>query len=309
MSKGDYEVGYGRPPKAHQFKPGQSGCMTGRRSEKGAVALDLDALLEAPGRYIDASGRQRRAPRQELLFRAQVERSLRGDLRALKAVLKRFIAYEALELGREIHDYGAIHVPRRHSDAARTHPCRAVRQAALDHQGDRPSLRGLGPRGAGRGQSLHRRAPRKGRPMSGNNANPPPRSRGRAEGAKGRMAMVQKIAREKRRVKLDGKWRRVTTVEAPVLALTARAASSDHALEMLLKLQDQLGDNGISGGYLLAPEPQSPEEWIAEQIEANKHRQPPLLPHEFAEHNEADAKEIAEAKKRAARSTRNVDRR
>jgi hypothetical protein len=123
----------------------------------------------------------------------------------------------------------------------------------------------------------------------------PPRSRGRARGAKGRKAVVQRIAREKRWVKLDGKSRRVTTVEALLLALVARAAKGDAAdWEMLLDLQGKLGDQTISGGYLLVPELISAEDWIAEQMEANKHRKPPLLPDEIAEQCDADAKDVVE---------------
>jgi hypothetical protein len=40
----DYRVGPGRPPKEHQFKPGQSGNPKGKR--KGTLLPDLKALLE-----------------------------------------------------------------------------------------------------------------------------------------------------------------------------------------------------------------------------------------------------------------------
>ena len=33
---GDYEVGYGKPPKKHQFKPGQSGNRQGRKKSRNA---------------------------------------------------------------------------------------------------------------------------------------------------------------------------------------------------------------------------------------------------------------------------------
>lgn len=124
-----------------------------------------------------------------------------------------------------------------------------------------------------------------------------PRSRGRRRGAKGRKAMVQKIAHEKRIVKLDGKTTNVTVVEALVLVAIARASKGDlRAYETVLDLQDKFADQTVSGaGYLLVPEPISPEQWIAEQMEANQHRQRPLLPHELAQQGETHAKAEADA--------------
>src|SRR3954454_13684425 len=42
----DYRVGPGRPPKEHQFKPGQSGNPKGARRKSGSIAPDLKALFE-----------------------------------------------------------------------------------------------------------------------------------------------------------------------------------------------------------------------------------------------------------------------
>ena len=42
----EYRVGPGRPPKEHQFKPGQSGNPTGARRKPRSIALDLKALFE-----------------------------------------------------------------------------------------------------------------------------------------------------------------------------------------------------------------------------------------------------------------------
>jgi hypothetical protein len=42
----EYKVGPGRPPKEHQFKPGQSGNPKGRKPKPPSVALDLKDALE-----------------------------------------------------------------------------------------------------------------------------------------------------------------------------------------------------------------------------------------------------------------------
>ena len=42
----EYKVGPGRPPKEHQFKPGQSGNPKGPKRKPKAMATDLKAALE-----------------------------------------------------------------------------------------------------------------------------------------------------------------------------------------------------------------------------------------------------------------------
>ena len=42
----DYEVGYGRPPKATQFKKGQSGNRGGRRRKSGPIKIDPLRILD-----------------------------------------------------------------------------------------------------------------------------------------------------------------------------------------------------------------------------------------------------------------------
>ena len=42
----EYKVGPGRPPKEHQFKPGQSGNPKGAKRKPKSVAPDLKAALE-----------------------------------------------------------------------------------------------------------------------------------------------------------------------------------------------------------------------------------------------------------------------
>jgi hypothetical protein len=45
-SDAEYKVGPGRPPREHQFKPGQSGNPKGAKRKPPTIALDLKATLE-----------------------------------------------------------------------------------------------------------------------------------------------------------------------------------------------------------------------------------------------------------------------
>ncbi|WP_158767378.1 hypothetical protein [Terricaulis silvestris] len=95
--------------------------------------------------------------------------------------------------------------------------------------------------------------------------------------------------------KIDGKSQRVTTADALVLVLIARAAKDVKAYEMLQDLRAKLGDTLLGGGgCVLTPEPLPDEEWIAREMEKNKSRERPVLPHELAEHDEAETQAAAE---------------
>ena len=57
--KGDYEIGYGRPPKQYQFKPGQSGNPRGRPRGKLSKKAVWDRIMTEP-MYIREEGRSSR---------------------------------------------------------------------------------------------------------------------------------------------------------------------------------------------------------------------------------------------------------
>lgn len=81
------EVGYGRPPKHSQFKPGQSGNSKGRPKGSRNFKTDVDATLRSPVK-ITQDGRVRSITTQ----RASLERlradALKGNQRANEQLIR-----------------------------------------------------------------------------------------------------------------------------------------------------------------------------------------------------------------------------
>ncbi|MBR1276090.1 DUF5681 domain-containing protein [Bradyrhizobium sp. AUGA SZCCT0283] len=90
-SRDDDSVGYGRPPRAHQFKPGQSGNPKGRPKGRKNEATMLDELLfqRIPVRQ---GGRELRMTVIEAIFRRLAEDSLKGNIKAAGFLFNRLSA-------------------------------------------------------------------------------------------------------------------------------------------------------------------------------------------------------------------------
>jgi hypothetical protein len=84
---GGYKVGYGRPPKHGQFKPGQSGHKPGR--PKGVRNLEslVKATLKAPV-TVTSHGKSRTVSTLEAMLLRLREKALSGDLRAVERWLQ-----------------------------------------------------------------------------------------------------------------------------------------------------------------------------------------------------------------------------
>jgi hypothetical protein len=82
-----YEVGYGRPPKQTQFKPGRSGNPKGRppksKNVETLIKNELDAKVT-----IKEAGRELRITKREAIVKQLVNSALRGDPRKLLLMLK-----------------------------------------------------------------------------------------------------------------------------------------------------------------------------------------------------------------------------
>ena len=83
---GDYELGYGRPPKAFQFKPGQSGNPKGR--PKGAKNLKTELEEELQEKIsIKEGGAPKTVSKQRAMLKALTAKAVHGDARAANTLL------------------------------------------------------------------------------------------------------------------------------------------------------------------------------------------------------------------------------
>ncbi len=85
-SKSGYEVGYKKPPKHTQYKPGWSGNAKGR--PKGSKNLKTDLIEEMSERIpISEDGKQRKVSKQRALLKTLTVKALKGDQRSASILL------------------------------------------------------------------------------------------------------------------------------------------------------------------------------------------------------------------------------
>lgn len=80
--KGDYEVGFGRPPRHSQFQRGRSGNPKGRPGRRRNLKTDLEAeLFETV--TLKEGGREVRISKQRAMVKSMVAKAIGGDQRAV----------------------------------------------------------------------------------------------------------------------------------------------------------------------------------------------------------------------------------
>ncbi len=92
-SETSYEVGYGKPPRATRFKPGQSGNPLGRPKGLRGVAKVLEEALSQEV-SVTEGGRTTRITKREALILSLVTKAIKGDMRAAAQTLRLIEAYE-----------------------------------------------------------------------------------------------------------------------------------------------------------------------------------------------------------------------
>jgi hypothetical protein len=80
--KGDYEVGYGKPPVATRFKKGQSPYPQGRAKGSRNLAQLIERELDQP-LTITENGRRRSITKREAVAKQLVNRAVAGDPKAM----------------------------------------------------------------------------------------------------------------------------------------------------------------------------------------------------------------------------------
>ena len=85
------DVGYGKPPREHQFKPGKSGNPKGRpKGAKNQETILLELLQQKIS--LNERGKARRITILEGIFRRIIEDGLKGNTKSAAFVLNRYQA-------------------------------------------------------------------------------------------------------------------------------------------------------------------------------------------------------------------------
>jgi len=82
-----YSVGYGKPPKRTQFKPGQSGNPNGRPRKSRAFEDDVETELRS-AIVVQEGGKRRKMTKRRAIAKQHVNKALGGDVRSTELLLK-----------------------------------------------------------------------------------------------------------------------------------------------------------------------------------------------------------------------------
>lgn len=100
----NYEVGYKRPPREHQFKPGHSGNPKGRpkknKTFKEEISNELDELI-----YIQENGQKKQITKRKALAKKIINEALSGKISATKIISPLLFSEQVLdeELSKELN--------------------------------------------------------------------------------------------------------------------------------------------------------------------------------------------------------------
>ncbi len=91
-----YEIGYGRPPRNSQFKPGQSGNKKGRpKNSKNTYTMLTDVLEQKIN--IKENGKDLRISKKLAMIMQLVNKAVKGDVKAINSLLPHMLMADAKE--------------------------------------------------------------------------------------------------------------------------------------------------------------------------------------------------------------------
>ena len=82
----DYELGYMKPPKSGQFKPGQSGNPKGRPSGSKNIYKLLDDIVNEKI-HMTKNGKPVKISKKQAMLLQATNKAVQGDLKALQTLL------------------------------------------------------------------------------------------------------------------------------------------------------------------------------------------------------------------------------
>lgn len=89
----EYKVGYGKPPKHSQFRPGQSGNAKGR--PKGIRNLNTDLEEELNEKLlVNEGGKPKEITKQRAMLKSLFAKALKGDTRASSVLIGLILGLE-----------------------------------------------------------------------------------------------------------------------------------------------------------------------------------------------------------------------
>ena len=92
----DYNIGYKKPPKNGQFKPGKSGNPKGRIKGNRNIKTDLKEEL---GRMVDITenGKKKKLSKQQVILKQLCAKSISGDIASARLLANFIMKYLADE--------------------------------------------------------------------------------------------------------------------------------------------------------------------------------------------------------------------
>lgn len=131
--KGEYRVGYGKPPKSGQFQKGQSGNPKGRPKGRKKFGTIIEDVLHRKI-VVREGGKTKKVSRIEALVSRVANDALKGNARSTEQVFKLTSAMSVMSAQTAPNDDGTL--PDAAADEAVIKAYFALRDVHLDKDGD-----------------------------------------------------------------------------------------------------------------------------------------------------------------------------